>query len=310
MRKIYGIGESLLDIIFKNGQPQTAKAGGSVLNCFVSLGRMELPATFISEYALDYAGNLIDSFLKDNGVDTSSVHRYDDGKTTLALAFLDEKNDAHYSFYQNYPSDRLKIKYPEVQKDDILLFGSFYSIWSEIREKFKGFILRAKEKGAIIIYDPNFRKSHLSDLNKLKPLIIDNMLMADIVRGSNEDFANLFGAGNVDEAYESVKPYCQRLVYTANVEGVYVVTLAFSGKFPVQVIKPISTIGAGDNFNAGMITSFFQNNIKKEDLSDLGEPEWSKVISMAVGFATNVCLSYDNYISVDFAGQMKKLTGK
>ena len=46
MRKIYGIGETVLDIIFKDGQPQAAKAGGSVLNSMVSMGRMELPVIF------------------------------------------------------------------------------------------------------------------------------------------------------------------------------------------------------------------------------------------------------------------------
>ena len=91
MRKIYAIGESLLDIIFREDQPQTAKAGGSMLNSVVSLGRMKLPVSFISEYGYDDVGNLIDKFLKENGVDTSFVHRYNDGNTSLALAFLNEK---------------------------------------------------------------------------------------------------------------------------------------------------------------------------------------------------------------------------
>ena len=75
MRKIYGIGETVLDIIFKNGQPQAAKAGGSVLNSVISMGRIGLPVSFISEYGRDDVGNLIDTFLKDNGVNTSAVHR-------------------------------------------------------------------------------------------------------------------------------------------------------------------------------------------------------------------------------------------
>lgn len=97
MRKIFGIGETVLDIIFKDGQPQAAKAGGSVLNSMVSMGRMGLPASFISEYGADDVGKLIDDFLRKNGVDTSYVHRFKEGSTALALAFLDEKNDAHYT---------------------------------------------------------------------------------------------------------------------------------------------------------------------------------------------------------------------
>jgi fructokinase len=305
MRKIYGIGETVLDIIFKNGQPQAAKAGGSVLNSAVSMGRMNLPVSFISEYGKDDVGDLIDNFLKDNGIDTSCVHRFTDGSTALALAFLNEKNDASYSFYKNFPAKRLDIVFPEIKNDDVVQCGSFYAIWPEIREKFKKFIKSAKDNGALILYDPNFRPTHLSELDVLRPLIIENMQMATLLRGSDEDFKNIFGANTPDEAWEVVKKYCKSMVYTANVEGVYVRTNSFSGKFPVQKITPVSTIGAGDNFNAGMITAIYQNNYHGEQLEKLGEKEWSKIITSAVSFATHVCLSYENYISEEFAKELK-----
>jgi fructokinase len=301
MRKIYGIGETLLDIIFKDDQPQAARAGGSVLNSVVSIGRTGLPVSFISEYGQDDVGNLIDNFLRINGVDSSYVHRFKKGSTALALAFLNENNDASYTFYKDFPGKRLDIDFPSVQRDDIVQCGSFYAIWPEIREKFKGFIQSAKESGALILYDPNFRKTHLSEINVLKPLIIENMSMTSLLRGSDEDFRNIFGVSGPDEAWKAVKKYCKCLVYTANIEGVYVRTPSFSGKFPVRTITPVSTIGAGDNFNAGMLTSIYQSGISNEQLEDLGAGEWSKIISTAVSFASDVCMSYDNYISVEFA---------
>lgn len=301
MRQIYGIGETVLDIIFKENHPQAAKAGGSVLNSVVSMGRMGLPVSFISEYGQDDVGKLIDDFLNENGVNTSSVHRFNDGATSLALAFLDAKNDAHYTFYKDFPENRLNIVFPSVNKDDIIQCGSFYAIWPEIREKFKKFIRSAKENGALILYDPNFRPAHLSELDVLRPLIIENIQMTSLLRGSDEDFKNIFGVSTPDEAWEVIKQYCKCLVYTANVDGVYVRTPSFSGKFPVQKIIPVSTIGAGDNFNAGMLTAIYRNNYKREQLVNLGEKEWSKIISSAVDFATHVCLSYENYISKEFA---------
>jgi fructokinase len=301
MRKIYGIGETVLDIIFKEGNPVAAKAGGSVLNSIVSMGRIGLPVSFISEYGLDDIGRLIDDFLNSNGVDSSFVYRFTDGSTSLALAFLDNRNDAHYSFYKDLPARRLDIDFPVTEKDDIVQFGSFYAIWPEIRDKFKSFIYNAKEKGALLIYDPNFRKSHLSEIDNLKPLIIENMQMASLVRGSDEDFKNIFGADNIEQAWEVVREFCKCLVYTANSKGVFVRTNSFSGIFPVQRIEPVSTIGAGDNFNAGMITSIYRCGIKKEHLEVLTEKEWSGVIDPAVAFATHVCMSYENYISNDFA---------
>ena len=305
MRKIYGIGETVLDIIFKNNQPQAAKAGGSVLNSLVSLGRMNIPVSFISEYGKDDVGNLIDSFLKINGVDTSSVYRFRDGSTSLALAFLDEKNDAHYTFYKDFPANRLDIEFPVIEKDDIIQCGSFYAVWPEIREKFKKFISSAKKNGAMVLYDPNFRQNHVSELNILKPMVIENMKMASLIRGSDEDFRNIFGADTIEEAWNVVKVFCNCLIYTINIEGVYVRTKTFSGNFPVHKITPVSTIGAGDNFNAGMITAIYRNGFTRDQLEYLGEKEWSKIISSAVDFATHVCLSFENYISEEFANELK-----
>jgi fructokinase len=306
MRKIYGIGEALLDVIFKNNQPQAAKAGGSVLNSAVSMGRMGLPVSFISEYGKDDIGNIIDEFLTSNGVDTSSVYKFKDGNTTLAMAFLNEKNDASYTFYQKFPTKRLDIEFPVINKEDIVQCGSFFAIWSEIRDKFKKFIKQAYDNGALVLYDPNFRKSHVSELNVLKPLVLENMKMTSLLRGSDEDFKNIFGARSADEAWNIVKQYVRCMVYTANVEGVYVRTTSFAGKFPVKNITPVSTIGAGDNFNAGMITAIHKNNYLRDQLPLLGEKEWTKIISSAVEFASHVCMSYDNYISEEFAETMKK----
>jgi fructokinase len=305
MRKIYGIGETVFDIIFKNGQPQAAKAGGAMLNSTVSLGRIGLPVYFISEYASDNVGNIIDSFLLENGVGTDYIDHFKEGKTKLALAFLNERNDASYTFYQDYPEKRLNVDFPVICKDDIILCGSIYAITGEIRKKFRDLTTRAKQNGAIVIYDPNFRPTHSSDLEVLKPMIIENMQTAKLIRGSDEDFKNIFGANTPDEAWNVVRNYCNCMVYTANSEGVYVRTISYAGKFPVKAIKPVSTIGAGDNFNAGMMAAIYKNQITYDQLDQMGEESWSKVVTMGVDFATNVCLSYENYISMEFAEELK-----
>jgi fructokinase len=305
MRKIFGIGETVFDIIFKNGSPQAGKAGGSMLNSVVSMGRAGLPVFFISEFAVDKVGDLINKFLIENGVNTSFINRYSEANTTLALAFLDKNNDASYTFYKNHHPGKTNVEYPVIKNEDILLCGSFYSVWSEIRDRFVKFIAGARDSGALVIYDPNFRKSHLNDLNALKPLIIENMKIAGLVRGSDTDFRNIFGARSADEAYAIIKKYCPILIYSVSTEGVYVRTPVYSGKFPVRKIKPVSTIGAGDNFNAGMITSIYKNKITSEQLGSLNEKEWSEIISTAVGFATDVCLSYENYISKELADRFR-----
>ena len=305
MRKIYTIGETLFDIIFKNGQPQAGKAGGAMLNSSVSLGRIGLPVHLISEYGDDDIGRLIDNFLMLNGVSTSFADHFREGSTALAIAVLNDKNDASYTFYKNYPAKRLEMDFPSINKDDILLYGSIYAITREIRTKFITFLTGAAARGGLLLYDPNFRKAHASELDELRPLIIENIRMAGIIRGSDEDFQNIFGASSPDEAWSVIEQYCNCMVYTASAEGVYVRTRNFRGKFPVKPVNPLSTIGAGDNFNAGMIAAIFKNEISADQLCQMGEEEWSKVILTGVDFATDVCMSYENYISEGFAARLK-----
>jgi fructokinase len=306
MRKIYTIGETVLDIVFKNQQPVTSKAGGSMLNTAVSLGRLGLPIHFISEYGTDTIGEMIDGFLTSNGVDTRYVYHYADGKSALALAFLDEKNNANYSFYKAYPPIRLDVTFPKVNPDDIVMFGSFYGITYEIRDTLRQFLHHAKSQGAIIIYDPNFRKSHLFELEILKPAILENMSMASIVRCSDEDLDLIFKVTDVDAAYDVVKPLCSTMVYTSSSSAVFLRSPVVKETYPVRNIEPVSTIGAGDNFNAGVVYSLFKNNIKKDDLSAMTASDWNQLVLTGVDFATEVCLSYENYISKEFAGRVNK----
>lgn len=301
MKKIYALGETVYDIIFKDNQPVAAKAGGSMLNTCVSLGRTKQNVHFISELANDKVGTIIDNFLQQNGINTDYVYRYDEGKSALALAFLDEKNNADYSFFKHYPENRLAIKVADFRENDIFLFGSFYSITEAITPHLQKFIDKARKQKTIIIYDPNFRQSHLQDLEKLRKNIEGNMQNAHIVRGSDEDFRNIFNAETSVQAYEAVSKFCQILFYTDSEKGVFVHTPKHNLRFDVLKIKPVSTIGAGDNFNAGMIYALSKNKIKFDDLEMLNEKCLEKIIQTAIGFATEVCLSYDNYISEKYA---------
>lgn len=305
MRRIYTIGETVLDILIKENQPFMAKAGGACLNTAVSLGRLNLPVQFIGEYGLDEVGNFIDNFLKNNNVSTDYVYRYYDGQSALALAFLNENNDASYDFYKIYPEKRLNIDFPHIRQDDIVLFGSFYAITPEVRKKLMHFIKDAKKNKAIIIYDPNFRKQHLHDLPHLKPMIMENLSYATIVRGSNEDFSFIFGSRDADETFKYLGEKPPSLLYTSSTKGVYLRTLKHSQTFPVKKIETKSTIGAGDNFNAGIVYSLYKNNIHFKDVANLEIEAWNDIIKTAVEFATHVCESYDNYLSEEFADSYK-----
>jgi fructokinase len=310
IRTVYCIGETVLDLIFRTGMPLAATPGGSMLNTAVSLGRTGYPVTFISDFGLDRAGNYIEHFLGENGVNTNYTDRFSDGKTALGLAFLDAGDNAEYSFYKVFPKKRMNILFPEVTEKDIVLFGSYFPLVKEVRKRILPFIRKARSAGALIIYDPNFRKPHLPELPALRPWIRENISLSDIVRGSNEDFLHIFGTRNAAGTYEKVRASgCNILIYTKNNKGVEVFCEKKKRAFTVPSLKPVSTIGAGDGFNAGLIHAILSSKrpmvIPGQGRWSVPHESWSDLIGSAIAFAGNVCLSHENYISPEFAKTLK-----
>lgn len=302
MRKIIGIGETILDIIFRENRPYAAVPGGSVFNALVSLGRLGKEVLFISELGKDYVGDLIRSFMEENHISTQYIDFFPDGKSPISLAFLDERQNAHYTFYKSFPSQRLDVPFPPINEDDIFIMGSYFCIDPALRKRVREFIEYAAERRAIIYYDPNFRKAHLHEAIHLTPTLLENFEFADIIRGSDEDFENLFQESEVDKVYEEhIRVYCKNFLMTRGSKGVELRTKRVKAHFDTPFIQPVSTIGAGDNFNAGILYGLLKCDIRKADLDTLGEADWQKIVRCGLDLASEVCQQIDNYVSPDFA---------
>jgi fructokinase len=284
-----------------------AKPGGSMLNTAVSLGRAGIRVELISEIADDHSGDMIITFLKENQVGTTYIHRYPDGKTTISLAFLNEKSDASYSFYPDAPEERLTGEMPTPTSNDLILFGSFFSLTNGIHEKLVELLNIAMQNNTLILYDPNYRSPHLSELNRIMPRINENISFADIIRGSDEDFLLIFASRKPGQAYVRARTRDEQvLIYTQSNKAVTILTGNYQGSVPVPQIKPISTIGAGDSFNAGLIHSLITMEISRKTIPFLPLDDWEKIARNAIRFAQNVCMSLDNYISYDFLISLEK----
>ena len=304
MRKVIGIGETILDILFRDGQPQAAVPGGSVYNAVISLGRMGQNVTFISETGNDRVGEMILANMRENGVDTANVNVFPEGKSPVSLAFLNERNDAEYIFYKDYPRQRLEVNMPEISSDDIIMIGSYFAITPVLRDKVKELLARAHDAGAIIYYDVNFRSTHANEAIKLMPTIIENFEYADILRGSTEDFQNMFRQPDADKVYSNhVGFYCPNFICTDADGDVRLRTKHVCKDYPVTPLKAVSTIGAGDNFNAGVVYGLLKYRVRRADLAELTEADWDAIIRCGMDLASEVCQSYDNYISKEFAAK-------
>jgi fructokinase len=132
------------------------------------------------------------------------------------------------------------------------------------------------------------------------------MSLAHIVRCSDEDLEIIAKVKTPEEGYEFVKQFCPNLIYTQSTRGVHVFTPSISAGLPVKKIMPVSTIGAGDTFNAGIAYGIGINNISPDRLVNLEEYLWRELVNYGINFATEVCMSLDNYISKEYAAFLLK----
>ena len=376
--KIVGIGETVFDIVFKDGKPQAAVPGGSVFNAIISLGRTAGTAASASvasasvagvsasggtvasstaasstaarcaaprvimatQMGKDNASEIIIDFMQRNNVETTHAICVEGRQSTISLAMLDSRNDARYEFFRDSAMPKFQTPDIELEPGDILLFGSFFAISPATRLQVRELVARARSQGAIIYYDINFRKGPHGNSPHINEYIEENCALSTIVRGSSEDIGNIYGECTAAEAYrDHISSLCSNFICTKGADSTEVFSPGFHAIYPVHKIETLSTIGAGDNFNAGVVYTLSQLpalaalsapcaasaasvatsacgatpsagathasgatpacSVIPAALT-LGREEWDKIVTTAHLFSAEVCQSYENYVPEDF----------
>ncbi len=302
MRRVIGIGETILDILFKGTQPVAAVPGGSCFNTMISIGRAGVPCCFGGYAGKDVVGEQTRDFLTGNGVSADFFELREGEKSAISLAYLNEKGDANYVFYKLAPMLPNDWTMPDVQRDDIVVISSYFAICQGTRKKIRELLEKAEERGAVVYYDVNFRSTHLHELEALLPAIHDNFWLSSVVRGSADDFQIMYGTYDASEIYsQHIASHCPVFICTAGSDAVTVCTPQGVFEFPVpEVAEVVSTVGAGDSFNAGLVYGLILDGMGKSDIPKMGKEQWGKVVSRACAFAADACKSTDNYISERF----------
>jgi len=311
MKKIVGIGETVLDIVFRNGQPVAAVPGGSTFNAMISLGRTagkkypDVPIVMVTQIGSDQVADIVISFMAENNVSSEAVRQIEGAQSTVSLAMLDENCDAHYEFFRDKNVPKFVADEIDFNPGDLVIFGSFFAINKETASETQRLIRKAHEAGAIVYYDINFRKSHLLDLPTTKGTIEENIALSDIVRGSSEDISYIYGSSDAQKVYdEHISKMCPTFICTKGADSTEVFSAGEKTEFMVEKIKTLSTIGAGDNFNAGIIFGLLDNGFTKEQVSHLKAEDWKKLVPQATRFSANVCVSIYNYVDPDFVNYL------
>jgi fructokinase len=76
--------------------------------------------------------------------------------------------------------------------------------------------------------------------------------------------------------------------------------------YPVKKVDVVSTVGAGDNFNAGVVYALAKNGVEREMLPQLTMEQWNGIISGGLDFSAHACTLIENYVDKEWAAAYVK----
>jgi len=258
---ILSCGEALVDMLPRRtdaGEDVFAPCpGGAVFNTAVALGRLGVPAGFLSGLSTDVFGQMLAAALDASGVDTALCVR---SARPTALAFVTlEDGRARYAFHDEMTAGRMirAADLPAVpQTAEALFFGGISLMVEPCGGAYQALMEREAGSGRVMMLDPNVRPSFIADEAVYRARIARMVALADIVKLSDEDLRWLEGPRGITGGAEAVLAQGPKVVFvTEGAAGAHAFTAARSVFVPARRVEVVDTVGAGDTFNAGVLAA-------------------------------------------------------
>ena len=289
-------GEALLDV-FAAGDTATgmaleARVGGSPFNLAVGLARLGQPVAFFSAVSTGFMGERLMRTLRDEGVNTSAVLRTD-APTTLSVVGLDAAGVPSYAFYGERGADRqLPLAALASVPGGITAInvGSYATVVEPIASTLRALVER-EHGGALIAYDPNIRLNVEPDLQRWRDQLAWMLPRTHLLKISDEDLGLLEPGVSPDAfAHLALAQGVKAVVVTRGAEGAVAWTAQVRASTPPVPVTVIDTVGAGDTFQAALLTWLAEHGALSADaLGALTATQLQHALAFAARAAAITC---------------------
>lgn len=305
MRKIITIAESVLDTEYQAGQPVRSFVGGRIPCAAASLAQAGVATFMVSECTTDAVGDIIVDYLSDHQVNVDSIDRYPDGATAFSAIFKDGNNDTTSIVnYGHYPEERFKVIWPRIDKDDIVIIGSLYSVDLPQREGLFEMVSYAAERKAIIIYLPGVQHGINFRITRVMPNILENLEVSNIVIAHEQDINTIFPGESSDEAYRNhIEFYCDDYLHINGDKGIKRYYNNGSAAYACDS-NVGNRLGWQAGFTAGVAFSLLAHGVTHDSLPTLDQATWQAIIGEAIQWA-QASTGTGNCVDSDFAASKK-----
>ncbi len=295
---VVALGELLIDFtnngISSQGNPLfEANPGGAPCNVLSMLQNLGNKTAFIGKVGDDFFGRMLKERVEKQGIDSTALVFDKEIPTTLAFVNKLENGDRDFSFYRKPGADMMLTK-DDVKKNvdmlmntDVFHFGTLSMTDEPAREATKMAVDIAKESGALISFDPNYREPLWDSVNTAIEAMNYGFEKCDILKISDNEVELFTGISDICEGARKIqKDYNIPIVFA---------TLGPDGSMALykdMVVKKdgyknpdtIETTGAGDTFCACAIDYIRRNGI--ESLTEDGLMECLNFANAAASIIT------------------------
>lgn len=287
MTDILAVGEILIDLtqsgITEQGIPHfDANPGGAPANLAVAASRLGAKTAFIGKVGADSFGTFLRDCLMENGVDVRGLATDPVQHTTLAVVAVDAAGERNFSFYRD-PSADVNLSVEDISPEQlkntrVLHFGSVSLTAEPARSATLHAARTAKEMGAVVSYDPNYRANLWPDQETAVARMLEPLELVDILKVSDEELPLLTGTDGLEAGCAILAGKGISLIFvTCGPNGAFYRFRGRTGHVDGVPCKVGDTNGAGDTFFGAALSQL----VKHGSMEDVTIAELERITAFA-----------------------------
>lgn len=291
---IVTLGELLIDMFPEKIGPRMGeveafipKPGGAPANVAVAARRLGVESAFIGKVGEDLFGYYLKDVLDAEGVDTRGLRFDPEARTTMAIIAMPDEHSAEFVFYRNPGADhRLQTEELDrelLQSTKALHFGLLSLTDEPARTATYEAARLAREAGALVSYDVNYRPSLWKDANEALQQAQSMVREVELLKVNEEEAALLTGMQQLDTSNHGQLEAAAKallgkgpslVVITLGADGSYFQIEGGGGYVPPFKVDTVDAVGCGDAFVAGLLfrlvqTAQWRDNLTMERLPEI-----------------------------------------
>jgi fructokinase len=284
--------------------------GGAPANVAVAAAKQGARSAFIGKVGADPFGRHLQETLNKQGVETRGMRFDAEARTGLNFHARANAQSATHLFYRN-PSADMRLSAEELdlsllQNTRAYHFGTMSLIQDPSREATLEALRIAREAGALISLDVNYRGSLWSNVEDFRAQVLSLLPLIDLMKVNQDEAALLTGRSKPEEAIQQLSTMGSMLcVMTLGEQGSMYFSGGKSELVPGFKVQAVEATGSGDAFMATVLLQLV--SLADKDSNNLDSQQLHTILRRANAAGALTALAPGVFSALPTADEIQQL---